>query len=364
MVKDAMTIPLMATGHSKFHYGRPVEWPEWTGGNDEIGVFVRISQVNAIDISQQRCTVSGHLILFWRSDMAMQKLSEKEDFDCILQDMDEEPQPQWTNAEELSITRKFTYALPSRKHFITEFQFKGTFTDPVDAQNFPFDWQDFTIELGLSPMNAACLASCYTIHMAPIIFMHNQAIPEWKIFGKGEAPGYSAMHGGHIRTMFCKSNGEQGHQARVWCRFYARRFPQYYLYNLVSMVAMISALSVCSFSIECTQIAERLSFNVSLLLTEVAMKFVLDGKVPKVPYRTMMDIRLSMSSALLICVLAIQSVEVYFFGANQDVDDWVACVYTFVMVLVESLYALRAFFLINSVPDDDWEDGQRMKPVH
>lgn len=348
---------------TKFRYGAPAEWPTFTGSADQVGVFLRINQVDTVDLTKQEIKLTGSLDLFWRCTGSY-TFPQCLDF-TIVDDEDVpegDPQPQWATAQEMNLLSKFTYVVPSKGYLVTEHQFKSTFVDPIDARAFPFDWQDFTIAIGMRPGKGGGDRR-YVMLMDPVIFTTNQAIPEWQIYGKGEAPGTAIMNGGKMKTMFCKFGDGSGHLARCWFRFHMRRYPYYYIVNVFALTMMISTLSVCSFAIPFTDIADRLSFNVTLLLTLVALKFVVSGFMPKVPYMTMMDIRLNLSGFVLLVVMLIQSSAVHFNFYGNDLDPWVGGVYTASLLLIEFALGIKCCCLAFFKPKEDWEGGAPVVPV-
>ena len=67
------------------------------------------------------------------------------------------------------------------------------------------------------------------------------------------------------------------------------RQPQYYLWNIVLVLFLITCMSAYTFSISPSDSAARLELNFTLVLTTVAFKYTVSSYLPKITYLTLMD---------------------------------------------------------------------------
>ena len=81
-----------------------------------------------------------------------------------------------------------------------------------------------------------------------------------------------------------------------------KRKYEYWLYNVIVLLASISSVVFATFALEPNEIGERLSLILTLLLTSVAFKFVISDAVPKVSYMTVLDTYVLVCNALFFMV--------------------------------------------------------------
>lgn len=82
-------------------------------------------------------------------------------------------------------------------------------------------------------------------------------------------------------------------------KMHALRKYAYYIYNVVFIMDFISALSFTSYTVDAGSPGERIQISLTLLLTSVALKYVVNSFVPQVPYPTLLD-------KFMICCMAFQ----------------------------------------------------------
>jgi len=90
--------------------------------------------------------------------------------------------------------------------------------------------------------------------------------------------------------------------------FRATRLARYYIQNIVAMMFSFSILGLLAFVMEVQDLGDRVSTVLTVILTAVAFKFVIDGSLPKVPYNTVIDMyilasSLTLAAMALVCVI-------------------------------------------------------------
>jgi hypothetical protein len=91
-------------------------------------------------------------------------------------------------------------------------------------------------------------------------------------------------------------------------QFRVTRLAQYYVQNIVVIMFSLSLLGLLAFLMEVQDLGDRVSTVLTVILTAVAFKFVIDGSLPKVAYNTVIDYyilssSLSLAAMALLCVV-------------------------------------------------------------
>lgn len=136
----------------------------------------------------------------------------------------------------------------------------------------------------------------------------------------------------------------------------AERKPTYYGLRYCIVLFFIVLTNVVVFGIPATEVSDRNSISITLLLTLVAFKFVLQQDVPEVSYMTYMDYYVLVS--FFFVVLAIfENLFISFVTdteSRDEIDFYWHIVYVGVWVLLNLM--LFVFFLRPSLLRSKWED--------
>jgi len=207
----------------------------------------------------------------------------------------------------------------------------GEFMDPVSAADFPFDAQDFSIDIRL--MQRPPHEDSFLVPLrGSFVCVDNQFLPEWDIHGFSQLVTWSSGAKSYRSGLLCWSNEERGWHARCIFTFFAVRNPKFFQTNIMMLSSVIGLLGLTSFAIEKSDISDRLAFNVTLMLTEVALKFASADSLPKVSYVTALDIKVYMVFWLLGILMAMQSLQTSFDPDAEFISDttmfflYLACV--------------------------------------
>ena len=125
---------------------------------------------------------------------------------------------------------------------------------------------------------------------------------------------------------------------------HARRKYNYYLWNIASMVNMISILAFTSFSIDRSDIGKRLSVSLTLLLTVVAFKNFVSSILPKVSYLTLLDKYVLFNVAFIFLVSIENALVGTISGSFQQSLDS-----AFLLVSIVVYLLFQTIFLIISI---------------
>lgn len=143
----------------------------------------------------------------------------------------------------------------------------------MDLHRFPYDRQVFDLTMGIYDYNLQQW------------FLEEEKRPNDK-FSKPSATLYSTVTGWRLDKSRCEIKDKKH---RVTARFYVSRNPDYYLYSIVFVTFLIGLFNLVIVAMDQADIAARVSFTLTLMLTTVAFKFVTMGFVPPTAYQTMLD---------------------------------------------------------------------------
>ena len=134
--------------------------------------------------------------------------------------------------------------------------------------HFPFDWQELTFEFRLNDPHTW---DDFLLTFNSVQF-HREALnlSEWGMYTPlvtRESPKEKVVH----------------------IRLQIKRDPNFYLQNVVAIMSGLTLLGVISFAMDIADIASRVNTILTLILTAVAFKFVLNSIIPKVSYNTLID---------------------------------------------------------------------------
>ncbi|WP_226053332.1 gamma-aminobutyric-acid receptor subunit beta [Dickeya chrysanthemi] len=179
-------------------------------------------------------------------------------------------------------------------------RFLGAFSNDMDFRLFPFDHQQFVLELEpFSYNNQQLRFSSIQVYTENI---DNEEIDEWWIRGK------ASTHISDIRYDHLSSvQPNQNEFSRITVQIDAVRNPSYYLWSFILPLGLIIAASWSVFWLE--SFSERLQTSFTLMLTVVAYAFYTSNILPRLPYTTVIDQMIiagygSIFAAILLIIFA------------------------------------------------------------
>lgn len=86
---------------------------------------------------------------------------------------------------------------------------------------------------------------------------------------------------------------------------FARRHPEFYLFNALFLIFLITASSLTVFSIPISLPANRLQVTYTILLSSISFKWVINRSLPPVSYLTLLD------KYSIVCILYINVLAAY-----------------------------------------------------
>ena len=160
------------------------------------------------------------------------------------------------------------------------FHIRGKFKQVFDVRSFPFDYQTLNIK-----MTARCSTDNVTFSKDPV---RDDTIRTANFASKNE---WNLEQ--HVLTEDSTTMVEDGSTDNIFSVYnidlHAMRYSAHYLYNIALIMNLITALTFTSYTVDASSPADRLSITLTLLLTSVALKYVVNGYVPQVAYLTLLD---------------------------------------------------------------------------
>ena len=211
------------------------------------------------------------------------------------------------------------------------YHIRGRFKEVLDVTHFPFDYQPLTLTITTSwTWDYVNLKKDYE---------KDDNIRTWNFTGRNEWK--LEPHVLHESTFTCKEPAASDNIFPIYkIKMHALRKYGYFIYNVALIMDSLSALTLTAYTVEASSPGERMQISLTLLLTSIALKFVVNGFVPQVPYPTMLDkFMLScMGFQFLVAVEnAFAAVVHTKYPKALDMFEWI------------SLYALGVIFLIMNI---------------
>jgi hypothetical protein len=188
----------------------------------------------------------------------------------------------------------------------------ASFHQRLNLSRFPFDRTDFKIRIlspGHSPQDISFVPDEKTIRegLANAVGQNPEpTMQDWKILGlRTKADPYNLMPGISL--------------AGYTIEIDAMRLPQHYLAKVILPLLLIVLMSWSVFWIDPTLGASQISVAVTSMLTLIAYRFAIGNEVPRLPYLTLLDAFIMLSTVLVFLSL-IEVVVTARLAANGKVE--------------------------------------------
>jgi hypothetical protein len=298
--------------------------PAASNGKYQIGVGLRIWEVTNVDVAKQTVSLEFTLDFQWYDERVAEHLKGRTEREIWSKaDLDEISPGSWpafrfTNAVDMArnkMTILYVYP-PGYKevwyphkglgHMDGEFRTNTEFRDPISAKGFPYDTQDFGVNIALFPKEEQSFERTFVWNtrrfVQPVsklriptnqLCTNNQAVPAWEL----------------CPVLHTAISREKGWNAKARWTVVMKRIPMFFDMNLIGPLTLFNILTLSSFLSPIEEIGERISFDSTMLLATIALKFAYTNALPELPYLTLLDTKLVMTTALAALVILIQNVE-------------------------------------------------------
>lgn len=166
--------------------------------------------------------------------------------------------------------------LKGERYVVKRTQFTGVFAEGFELENFPVDHQKLSVKfMCISPTIQARLVPHPTFREANcgVILKAHSTLQDWRYKGK-----------------FLEFNtDEQGRFSTFTVNPVFSRKPQPWIWNICFVVCVLSSTYFCMYSIGPEDVGDRLAHIGTMLLANVAFRFITSEKLPQLPYLTIID---------------------------------------------------------------------------
>jgi hypothetical protein len=146
-------------------------------------------------------------------------------------------------------------------------------------------------------------------------------VPEWNIYCNRydievieiDKCGRTQYKCGRWLKTVCSEHSKTDDFSMISFEFTVERNPHHYVRNIASVSTAISFVGLCSFiGLRVEDNPDRAAINVTLLLAAISLKFAFSQAIPKLPYDTCLDKKLTRCMILLMFLTVGQHVAAAF----------------------------------------------------
>jgi len=262
-------------------------------GATEVEFFVFVIDIDDIDGAEQNFTVNVFLYLSWNDkrlacegDMVRRiPLEQVWNPRILIVNQQGLIRPSMPEVAEVASDGTVTY----RQRYV------GRMSQPLKLSEFPFDEHDFTIQFisaGYSPDELRFVPGTPRARTDLIGggMYETLSLPDWKILGyKAQPRAYAPGPGTEV--------------AGFVFEFRAKRYVNYYIWQVIVPLVFIVVMSWGGFWIDPTNAGAQIGVATSSILTLIAYRFMLGNLLPRLPYMTRLDYFTLGSTALVFFTL-------------------------------------------------------------
>lgn len=219
-------------------------------------------------------------------------------------------------------------------------RYKGTLSEAMELECFPFDHQALHIKLSSKGQNVNRVV--YSMKGEGLLLQSK--LPDWDL---------SAVRSRNVLTDPCQSlHGSR--YSEVHIDIHAIRKEQYYIWNIGIILLAITSLSFAVFSVPPEQLADRLGLNFTLALTAMAFKFVVNQSLPVVAFLTPLDRYLLFNFGFLYLAIAANTITGLVPEAlMQPVDNFLLTALSGLFILGQA-YAMKEIHAMRVEANDQF----------
>jgi hypothetical protein len=170
-----------------------------------------------------------------------------------------------------------------------------------DLRKFPFDSDEVVISLGPQFMRSDKFVL--------------ESDPDAQNASVLNAEGYPLLGEWSLDPKRANACAETGTHSRIVMRFHIYRNYQFYVYKVFMVNVLATTWSWSVFFEEPTNMEARMNTTLTLFLASVAFLFVVNDKLPKIPYLTVMDQLMGLTFVFLFCT-GLESLGAYLLATD------------------------------------------------
>jgi len=215
------------------------------------------------------------------------------------------------------------------------YSIRATFGEPFELESFPFDVQDLKIIISSTATTGSqILVPHFRRKDFVKIAVNVSSLPEWDF----RAPVAEFK----ISNPSTSDRGS-AYSTCVLNMKVARRF-QSYVVRIMSLMGLITLATFTVFSLEpVDDMADRLANSFTLVLTGLVFMFVVDSRLPTVPYLTLLD-AYTYVQFILMLLIALESAVIPHVPDAHDIDRYILYGLAGGWVLYQIYYFFTCYF--------------------
>ena len=177
-------------------------------------------------------------------------------------------------------------------------RYQGNFYQSFNLKNYPFDAQDLCIVVDSALQTYECIFR-QREDVKCSFSGANFELMEWDFLKPMSQSGVLISPTGLIFPKFTAN-------------LPVRRRSEYYTWNVFLVIIGVCIFGNFVYFIEPTAISDRLGFTVSIVFTQIALKYTISTRVPLIPYLSYLD-KVMLISLLIAVLTAIENAVVYIY---------------------------------------------------
>eukprot|EP00823_Brevimastigomonas_motovehiculus_P000389 TRINITY_DN1047_c0_g1_i1.p1 TRINITY_DN1047_c0_g1~~TRINITY_DN1047_c0_g1_i1.p1 ORF type:complete len:348 (+),score=87.96 TRINITY_DN1047_c0_g1_i1:101-1144(+) len=172
-------------------------------------------------------------------------------------------------------------------------RFRGSLSQYLELETFPFDTQELTIVLACNKSSSELI---FEMPPPDKIKLNKFIMPEWQ---------FLATKWQVVLTDPSESTSKRSY-SELHVKLQAMRKSESYLWNVGVVTFIIVSLAFLAFCMRPEELSNRLAVTLTLLLTAVAFKLMVSDSLPKVAYLTLLD-KYILAAFLFLYIIALEN---------------------------------------------------------
>jgi hypothetical protein len=275
------------------------------GARGQTVVFIRLNVFNVGNIDTVGGTFDADFFFTanWLEPLVDELAGDDvPSFDPQLTFMNAVGQPEYTD-ERRALVPWRQGAADGARVFEHRFRCNGSFREALELRDFPFDRQPLTI----------IVTSHH--HRTTVLLKPDPDIPSKVRTEFMVLPEFRLTNVQWHEKKADDSKEDFGTYSLLHAAIVAVRKPQYYIYNVLVPILLLSLMAFAVFFFEVSELGDRLSVALTLVLTSVAFKFVVAADLPKISYNTLLDDYI-LGNFMFLAVIVLENVIVHYIGRH------------------------------------------------
>lgn len=218
----------------------------------------------------------------------------------------------------------------------------------MEIQNFPHDIQELSVVLSSqrNEHEVKLVANTYQLgRKAMATFVEQQ---KWKLMSLIEASSHASYD--TESTLKAMESPSTRYQFESWInrpivvfKAFTYRRPGFYYANAFFLIFLITIVSISTFGIDRTMIHNRIQSTLTILLTSVSFKWVINRTLPAVNYVTSLDLY-SILNIIFLCVLCAAHAFIGHFSKyfiTKEIDLYIMIGFIGLFILLHVLISIK-----------------------